>query len=102
MISDKILKFGSHIFKKFLYVNYFLLILLILIFSIGLLLLYSASGGSMEPWASKQLSRFILSILLFFFVAFMNVKFLLGASYYIYFISLLLLISVNFIGNSGM
>ena len=102
MISEKILNFGSHIFKKFLYVNYFLLILLILIFSIGLGLLYSAAGGSMDPWASKQLLRFILSILLFFFVSFVSIKFWLGASYYIYFISLLLLISVDFIGNTGM
>ena len=60
MISEKILKFGSNILEKFLFVNYFLLILLILIFSIGLVLLYSAAGGSMDPWASKQLLRFIL------------------------------------------
>ena len=32
MISDKILKFGANIFEKLLFVNYFLLILLILIF----------------------------------------------------------------------
>ena len=102
MISDKILKFGANIFEKLLFVNYFLLILLILIFSIGLALLYSAAGGSMEPWASKQLIRFIFSILLFFFVSFVSIKFWLGASYYIYFISLLLLISVNFFGNTGM
>jgi rod shape determining protein RodA len=102
MISDKILKFGANIFEKLLFVNYFLLILLILIFSIGLALLYSAAGGSMEPWASKQLIRFIFSILLFFIVSLVSIKFWLGASYYIYFISLLLLISVNFFGNTGM
>ena len=102
MISENILKFGSQVLEKFLYVNYFLLILIILIFSIGLVLLYSAAGGSMEPWASKQLIRFIFSLLLFFFVSFVSIKFWLGASYYIYFISLLLLLSVNIFGNTGM
>ena len=102
MISEKILKFASQSFEKLIYINYFLLAILILIFSIGLILLYSAAGGSMDPWASKQLIRFVFSILLFFVVSFISIKFWLGISYYIYFISLFLLISVNFIGNSGM
>ena len=56
----------------------------------------------MEPWASKQLVRFIFSFLLFFIVSLISIRFWLGISYYIYFISLFLLISVNFIGNTGM
>ena len=102
MISEKILKFGSNILERLVYINYFLLLLLCIIFFIGLVLLYSAAGGSMEPWASKQLVRFIFSFLLFFIVSFISIRFWLGISYYIYFISLLLLISVNFIGNTGM
>ena len=66
MISEKILKFGSYIFSQILYINYFILILLCLIFAVGITLLYSAAGGSMDPWASKQLVRFIFAILLFF------------------------------------
>ena len=57
MLSEKILKISSQILEKLLYINYFLLIIIILIFSIGLLLLYSAAGGSMDPWAYKQLIR---------------------------------------------
>ena len=102
MISEKILKFGSNILERLVYINYFLLLLLCIIFFIGLVLLYSAAGGSMEPWASKQLVRFIFSFLLFFIVSFISIRFWLGISYYIYFISLFLLISVNFIGNTGM
>jgi len=102
MISEKILKFGSNILERLVYINYFLLLLLCIIFFIGLVLLYSAAGGSMEPWASKQLVRFIFSFLLFFIVSLISIRFWLGISYYIYFISLFLLISVNFIGNTGM
>ena len=64
MISEKILKFTSQSFEKLIYINYFLLAILILIFSIGLILLYSAAGGSMDPCASTQLIRFVFSILL--------------------------------------
>ena len=102
MISEKILKFSSNIFRQLLYINYFILILLCLIFAIGITLLYSAAGGSMEPWASKQLIRFIFAILLFFIVSIISIKFWLGISYYLYFLSLLLLISVNFIGNTDL
>ena len=100
MISEKILKFGSYVFSQILYINYFILILLCLIFAVGITLLYSAAGGSMDPWASKQLVRFIFAILLFFVVSIINIKFWLGISYYLYFISLLLLVSVNFVGNT--
>ena len=102
MISEKILKFSSYVFSQILYINYFILILLCLIFSVGITLLYSAAGGSMDPWASKQLVRFIFAILLFFVVSIINIKFWLGISYYIYFISLLLLVSVNFVGNTDL
>ena len=100
MISEKIFKFSSYVFSQILYINYFILILLCLIFAVGITLLYSAAGGSMDPWASKQLVRFIFAILLFFVVSIINIKFWLGISYYLYFISLLLLVSVNFFGNT--
>ena len=102
MISEKIFKFSSYVFSQILYINYFILILLCLIFSVGITLLYSAAGGSMDPWASKQLVRFIFAILLFFVVSIINIKFWLGISYYFYFISLLLLVSVNFVGNTDL
>jgi len=102
MLADKLLKFSSIIFRKLLYINYILLFFLSLIFIIGFLLLYSAAGGSMEPWANKQLIRFIISIGIFIIVSIINIRFWLGSAYYIYFASLLLLILVHFVGNTGM
>jgi len=102
MLSDKILKLCALVFTKLLYVNYILLFLLICIFCIGFTLLYSAGGGSMEPWASKQLIRFIISLGIYFIVSIINIRYWLGLSYYIYFLSLVLLILVNFYGNTGM
>ena len=84
MLSDKILKLCALVFTKLLYVNYILLFLLICIFCIGFTLLYSAGGGSMEPWASKQLIRFIISLGIYFIVSIINIRYWLGLSYYIY------------------
>ena len=102
MLSENILKSSSYFFKKILYINFFILILLSIIFSIGLALLYSAADGSMDPWAYNQLIRFIFSIILFLIVSVINIKFWLSISYYAYFISLVLLISVSFIGNTDL
>ena len=102
MLESKFLKSISFKFNKLLYINYILLILAICIFSIGLTLLYSAGGGSMEPWGNKQLIRFLIGICVYIFVSLINIRFLLGISYYIYAISLLLLILVSFYGNTGM
>ena len=55
----------------------------------------------MEPWGSKQLIRFIISIGVFLSVSIINIRFWLGSSYYIYAFSLFLLLLVNFYGNTG-
>ena len=99
---NNILKLISIQSTRLLYINYILLILSILIFTIGLFLLYSAGGGSMEPWGSKQLVRFFIAIGIYIFVSLVSIKFWIGSSYYIYIFSLFLLILVNFYGNTGM
>ena len=99
---NNILKLISIESTRLLYINYILLILSILIFTIGLCLLYSAGGGSMDPWGSKQLIRFLIAIGIYMFVSLVSIKFWIGSSYYIYIFSLFLLILVNFYGNTGM
>ena len=102
MLLNYFSKFISIQIKKLFYINYILLILAICIFIIGFILLYSAGGGAIEPWAYKQLLRFILSIFVFLSVSIINIRFWLGSSYYLYTFSLFLLILVNFYGNTGM
>ncbi len=102
MISEKFLQLSLIQIKKLLYINYILLFLSISIFCIGVGLLYSAGGGSMDPWASKQLIKFIIAIAVYLVVSLINIRFWIGASYYIYFLSLLMLILVSFYGNIGM
>jgi rod shape determining protein RodA len=102
MISEKFLQFISIQIRKLLHINYILLFLSISIFCIGVVILYSAGGGSMDPWASKQLIRFIIAIAVYLVVSLINIRFWIGISYYIYILSLLMLILVSFYGSTGM
>ena len=83
-------------------INWLLLFIAILLASIGSLFLYSAAGGSYDPWAKMQLLRFLLGILVFIYVSSMPLKFWLNYSYAIYLFSLILLIFVYIFGDTGM
>ena len=102
MISENILNLINLFFKKLISVNYFILIIISVIFCFGVLLLYSAAGGQMDPWAYKQSIRYIFAIILFIFVSVINIRFWIGSAYYIYFFSLILIIMVAIFGNVGM
>ncbi len=102
MLSDNILKNISFLIRRSYSINYLLLILVSCIFVFGVVLLYSAAGGSMEPWAAKQLIRYVFAIILFIFVSLVRIRFWLGSAYYIYVFSLLLLFMVSVYGYVGM
>ncbi len=88
-------------FSKFQKLNYLLIFLTILIAFIGAAGLYSAAGGSYNPWASKHLIRFMFLLLLAIFIAFIDLKLIYKFTYLIFILSLLLLFSVELIGVFG-
>ena len=63
-------------FKSISNLNWIYFFILLTIFWIGEINLYSASGGSFEPWASNQLLRFILFIPFFFMIILLEPKFI--------------------------
>lgn len=75
--------------------------LVLAIFSFGFLQLYSAGGG-MQPWALPQLLRFGGACLLFFIVAFVDLRFWLASAAVFYVVGLLLLVLVELLGATGM
>ena len=87
---------------KVLSINWIVLIMSLLLVAIGSLFLYSAAGGSYDPWSKTQMIRYSVGICLFMYVSSVNIKLWLSPSYIIYFISLLLLILVYVIGDIGM
>ncbi|MCL1902010.1 MAG: rod shape-determining protein RodA [Alphaproteobacteria bacterium] len=58
--------------------------------------------GAWRPYALSQLSKIGLGLILFFFVAFSDIKIWLKSSYAIYGAALVLVILVTFVGHTGM
>ncbi|MEO3416819.1 rod shape-determining protein RodA [Roseovarius sp. CAU 1744] len=88
-------------FRKVLYLNWPLIILLIAVASAGFLMLYSVAGGSFSPWAAPQMKRFALGIALMIFVAMVPIWFWRNMSVVAYIVSLLLLVAVELVGIEG-
>ena len=90
------------IFERLLKINKDLIFLVSAIFFCGLVLLYSASNGNMQPWAFRQLMYFIVFFPVMILIAIIDIKFLLKNSYIIYFGGLFLLLLVAVIGHKSM
>ena len=74
--------------KKIQNLNFLLIFLITLVSFIGAAGLYSAAGGSYEPWASRHLIRVFVFILLSITIAFIDIRIIYKYSYII-FISIL-------------
>lgn len=70
--------------------------------SVGFLMLYSAADGHLEPWASRQMMRFGVGLMLMFVVALVDIRIWLNLAYPLYAIALVLLGTVEVMGVVGM
>ena len=82
-------------------INYLFLSLLTIIFLFGVLSLYSVAGGEFNSWPIKHLQRFVLGAIAFFIICLIDIKFFFKFAYIIFFLSLLFLIIVPFIGTES-
>ncbi len=87
---------------KLLGINWGLLLLLGCIASIGFAMLYSAANGHWDPWASKQMVRFVVAVMVMMMVAMVDLRFWLRSAYAFYAISFVLLVAVEVRGAVGM
>lgn len=76
--------------------------LVVLLNLIGIVMLYSASQGSMDPWASRQLARFVLLIPVMVIIALVDIQFWVRIAYWLYGFGVLLLVVVEIMGFVGM
>ena len=88
--------------KKFSNTSWLLIILIVLITGIGFSMLYSVSGGSVEPWLKKQIVRFAIGFIVMMFIAYIDVRIWFRLSYPIYVLTIILLIGVELFGSVGM
>jgi rod shape determining protein RodA len=88
--------------RKVLFLNWPLIILLASIAGVGFLMLYSVAGGSYSPWAEPQMKRFAMGLTLMMMVAMVPIWLWRNLSLVAYLAAFLLLILVEFIGSVGM
>ena len=88
--------------QKLAQVNWGLVLLLTVVASVGFTALYSAAGGSFEPWAGRQMARFAVGLALMLVVALVDIRIWYRFCYAIYGFAFVLLVAVEIAGDIGM
>lgn len=102
MARGLILRGEGHILHKIKYLDWGLILLIVMLASTGFTALYSAAGGNFDPWASRQISRFSVFILGMIVIAMVDIRFWYRVSYPLYFTCLVMLLIVDITGHIGM
>ena len=98
-ISNANMMTFSEKLKRF---SWALFIPMCLVLILSEVVLYSAGGGSWQPFALSQLIKIVFCMGIFAFTSFSNIKFWIKSAYFIYAIALILIVLVTFIGHTGM
>ncbi|HCQ71749.1 MAG: rod shape-determining protein RodA [Alphaproteobacteria bacterium] len=83
-------------------INWLMIGLITALASIGFACLYSAAGGSLSPWASRQMMRFAIGLGAMLFIAMMPTRFWFRMAWPCYAAGLVLLLIVEVMGHIGM
>lgn len=86
---------------KLLDLHWPLLLAIVAISSIGFLMLYSVAGGSLEPWAARQMIRFLVGLGILVVFAMIDIRIWMTAAYPFYGACIVLLLFVEFMGKTG-
>lgn len=88
--------------QKLSELNIFIVVVVIMIAMVGFTLLYSVAGGSLDPWAKRQIIRFVIGMFGMVVIAVIDIRVWMFLAYPFYFLSLVLLIIVSVMGQTGM
>ncbi len=88
-----------HPLMKLLDLHWPLLLAVTAISSIGFLMLYSVAGGSLEPWAMRQIVRFLVGLVILVVFAMIDIRLWMAVAYPFYLASVGLLMVVEFLGG---
>ncbi|MBT6406215.1 MAG: rod shape-determining protein RodA, partial [Rhodospirillaceae bacterium] len=88
--------------QKLWQVHWLFVLVLVVTSSVGFAMLYSAAGGSLDPWATRQMVRFGIGLGFMLAVAVTNIRIWLRYAYFFYAAALILLGAVELAGVSGM
>jgi rod shape determining protein RodA len=82
-------------------ISWSLVFLITLVASIGFAMLYSAANGNFDPWASRQMLRFAVGLVMMLVIALIDIRLWMKLAYPLYGIVMALLIGVDLFGNVG-
>ena len=88
--------------QKLWQIQWFLVLMICIVACIGFAMLYSAANGNLDPWATRKMIRFGVGFVAMLIVALTDIRIWLRYAYLCYFITLILLILVEFGGTIGM
>ncbi|GAB4168195.1 MAG: rod shape-determining protein RodA [Thalassobaculales bacterium] len=88
--------------QKLLAVNWLMVLMVCIIATVGFAMLYSAAGGSYQPWAIRQMTRFAVGLGVLICVAMVDPRIWLRWAYAGYGVAFLLLVVVEIMGDIGM
>ncbi|MEL6576545.1 MAG: hypothetical protein AAFQ81_11715, partial [Pseudomonadota bacterium] len=83
---------------KILRLDWGLMLVVGAIAAAGFLMLYSVAGGSLDPWASRQMTRFGAGVIIMLIIALIDIRVWRFASPFAYGAALMLLVAVEFVG----
>lgn len=89
------------ILKKLKHFPYTMLLAVYCTAAIGLLIMHGINTPT-KPLFNKQLIHLLIATFLLYTIAITNIKYLFYSSYFVYFVSLILLISVTILGHKAM
>ncbi len=92
---------GQISLSKFSQVHWALVLAISVLAFIGFVMMISAGGGHLAPWASRQLAHFAFAFVLMMAIALTPSAFLLRYAYVIYAVCLVLLVGVEIAGFAG-
>ena len=88
--------------EKLWHVSWSFVLLVVVVCSMGFLTLYSAANGNLEPWAVRQMMRFLVGLTVMLAVAMVDIRVWMRWAYTLYVVALVLLMAVEIRGSVGM
>lgn len=90
------------LWRKLLSLNWLFVLLVVAVAGIGFAMLYSAADGQLDPWASRQMTRFAAGLAIMLGVALVDVRHWLRGAYLFYLAVFASLVAVEVVGSEGM
>ncbi|MBT6442045.1 MAG: rod shape-determining protein RodA [Alphaproteobacteria bacterium] len=93
---------GFSLLERVLHMNWAFVLLVCCPAFVGFLMLYSAAGGNIDPWAKSQMMRFGVGFCLMLTVALIDLRFWMRAAYWCYGLAFIMLVAVELLGATAM